>query len=153
MCTPIARQATTACSRGENGGSGLICACGGHLTAQRLSGLLSIARRSLLSRLLPASPAGCMPLTVSMTYGMTPVMSVAKITISIDEQVLHRVDRLVQSRVFPNRSQAIQAAVQEKLARLEKTRLAQECAKLDPAFEQALADEGLATEIAEWPEY
>ena len=36
---------------------------------------------------------------------------------------------------------------------MEKTRLAQECAKLDPAFEQALADEGLAAEVDEWPEY
>ncbi len=88
-----------------------------------------------------------------MTYGMTPAMNAAKITISIDENLLKRVDKLVQSHVFLNRSQAIQAAVQEKIVRLEKTRLAQECAKLDPAFEQALADEGLAAEVDEWPEY
>ncbi len=88
-----------------------------------------------------------------MTYGMTPAMSAAKITISIDENLLKQVDKLVQSHVFLNRSQAIQAAVQEKIARLEKIRLAQECAKLDPAFEQALADEGLAAEVDEWPEY
>jgi Arc/MetJ-type ribon-helix-helix transcriptional regulator len=80
-------------------------------------------------------------------------MSVAKITISIDEHLLNRVDRLVQSHVFLNRSQAIQAAVQEKVTRLDKTRLAQECAKLDPTFEQAMADEGLIGEVTEWPEY
>lgn len=80
-------------------------------------------------------------------------MNVAKITISIDEHLLNRVDRLVQSQVFPNRSQAIQAAVQEKVARLDKTRLAQQCAKLDPTFEQAMADEALVGEVAEWPEY
>ncbi|MDQ2686527.1 MAG: ribbon-helix-helix domain-containing protein [Armatimonadota bacterium] len=80
-------------------------------------------------------------------------MSVAKITISIDEQLLHRLDTLVQARLFPNRSQAVQSAVEEKITRLGKTRLAQECAKLDPAEEQALADMGLASEVSQWPPY
>jgi metal-responsive CopG/Arc/MetJ family transcriptional regulator len=80
-------------------------------------------------------------------------MGVAKITISIDEQLLSRLDVLVQSRIFSNRSQAVQSAVQEKVARLGKTRLAQECAKLDPQEEQCLADEGLAAEVAQWPPY
>lgn len=80
-------------------------------------------------------------------------MSAAKITISIDQQLLNRIDTLVQSRIFPSRSQAVQTAVQEKLARLGKTRLAQECAKLDPQEEQSLAEEGLAAEVAQWPPY
>ena len=80
-------------------------------------------------------------------------MSVAKITLSIDERLLNRLDVLVQSQIFPSRSQAVQSAVQEKIARLGKTRLAQECAKLDPAEEQALADEGLAAEASQWPPY
>ncbi len=80
-------------------------------------------------------------------------MNAAKITISLDPQLLSRLDRLVETRVFPNRSQAVQTAVQEKLARLHKTRLAQECAKLDPSEEQALADLGLATEVGQWPPY
>ncbi len=80
-------------------------------------------------------------------------MGVAKITISIDEQLLNRLDVLIQSRIFSNRSQAVQSAVQEKVARIGKTRLAQECAKLDPQEEQALADEGLAAEVAQWPPY
>lgn len=80
-------------------------------------------------------------------------MSVAKITVSIDEQLLNRLDLLVQSRVFPSRSQAVQSAVQEKITRLSKTRLAQECAKLDPVEEQELADEGLAAEVPQWPPY
>ena len=80
-------------------------------------------------------------------------MSVAKITISIDERLLNRLDVLVQSQIFPSRSQAVQSAVQEKIARLGKTRLAQECAKLDPAEEQALAGEGLAAEASQWPPY
>jgi metal-responsive CopG/Arc/MetJ family transcriptional regulator len=80
-------------------------------------------------------------------------MSVSKVTISIESGLLRRVDHLVKSRVFSNRSQAIQAAVEEKVARLDNNRLAQECAKLDKAQEQALADEGLASEVAEWVEY
>jgi metal-responsive CopG/Arc/MetJ family transcriptional regulator len=80
-------------------------------------------------------------------------MGVAKVTISIESSLLRRVDNLVKSRVFSNRSQAIQAAVEEKVSRLDSNRLAQECAKLDKAQEQALADEGLASEVAEWLEY
>jgi metal-responsive CopG/Arc/MetJ family transcriptional regulator len=80
-------------------------------------------------------------------------MGRSKVAISLDESTLNRLDKLVQKQVFPNRSQAIQEAVDEKLARLEKSRLAQECAKLDPAYEKALAEEGLSEDLAEWPEY
>jgi metal-responsive CopG/Arc/MetJ family transcriptional regulator len=80
-------------------------------------------------------------------------MSVAKVTISIDESLLNRIDRLVRVRVFPSRSQVIQQALEEKIARIDRTRLAHECSKLRPAEEQALADEGLAGEAAQWPEY
>ena len=51
------------------------------------------------------------------------------------------------------RSQAVLVAVREKLQRLERSRLARECAKLDPATEQALAEEGLSRDAEEWPEY
>lgn len=80
-------------------------------------------------------------------------MGRSKVAISLDESTLNRLDKLVQKQVFPNRSQAIQEAVAEKLARLERSRLAQECAKLDPAFEKALAEEGLSEDLAKWPEY
>ena len=80
-------------------------------------------------------------------------MGRSKVAISLDESTLNRLDKLVRKQVFPNRSQAIQEAVAEKLARLERSRLAQECAKLDPVFEKALAEEGLSGDLAEWPEY
>jgi metal-responsive CopG/Arc/MetJ family transcriptional regulator len=80
-------------------------------------------------------------------------MARSKVAISLDESTLERLDRLVKKQVFPNRSQAIEEAVAEKLARLEKSRLAQECAKLDPAFEKTLAQEGLSEDLAESPEY
>ncbi len=80
-------------------------------------------------------------------------MSAAKVTISIDESLLKKVDHLVKTRVFHSRSQAIQLAIQEKVTRIDKTRLARECSKLDKSFEQSLANEGLETEIDEGPEY
>lgn len=77
----------------------------------------------------------------------------AKVAISLDESTLKRLDKLVERAVFSNRSQAIQEAVEEKLARLERSRLAKECAKLDPTFERALAEEGMSEDATEWPEY
>lgn len=80
-------------------------------------------------------------------------MNRTKVAISIDQKTLSQLDRLVKKHIFPNRSQAIQEAVDEKLKRLEKSRLARECSKLDPAFEKALAEDGLSEELSEWPEY
>lgn len=80
-------------------------------------------------------------------------MGKAKVAITLEEDTLEKVDRLIRKHIFPNRSQAIQEAVKEKLARLERSRLAAECAKLDPAFERALAEEGLSKDAAAWPEY
>ena len=51
-------------------------------------------------------------------------MARSKVTISLDESTLDRLDRLVRKQVFPKRSQAIEEAVTEKLARLEKSRQA-----------------------------
>ena len=80
-------------------------------------------------------------------------MAASKIAITIDNNLLKRLDILVKSKFFPNRSKAIQSAVAEKLTRLEKSRLALECAKLDQNFEQSLAEEGFSMEMEEWPEY
>ncbi len=77
----------------------------------------------------------------------------AKIAISLDGATLERLDRLVAEEFFPNRSQAIEEAVSEKLERLERSRLARECAKLDRDFEKGLAEEGVSADSAEWPEY
>jgi metal-responsive CopG/Arc/MetJ family transcriptional regulator len=77
----------------------------------------------------------------------------SKVVISLDRDTLKRLDRLIRQAVFPNRSQAVQAAVDEKLARLDRRLLAQECAKLDPVFERALAEEGMSEVLASRPEY
>ncbi|MFQ6117869.1 MAG: CopG family ribbon-helix-helix protein [Candidatus Bipolaricaulia bacterium] len=80
-------------------------------------------------------------------------MAKERVAIMIDRELLRKLDRLVAEKRFPSRSRAIQEAVEEKLARLEHSRLARESAKLDKRFEQKLADEGLAGETMEWPEY
>ena len=80
-------------------------------------------------------------------------MRTSKVAISIEKATLEQLDRLVRNKVFPSRSRAIQEAIEEKLSRLQRTRLAEECAKLDPVAEQALAEEGLSEELAQWPEY
>lgn len=80
-------------------------------------------------------------------------MSTQKVAITLEEKTLAKLDRFVKARVFPNRSKAIQEAVEEKLDRMDRRRLARECAKLEPADEQRMAAEGLPLELARWPEY
>ena len=80
-------------------------------------------------------------------------MGRTKVAITLDAETLSRLDRLVKEDIFPNRSRAIQQAVEEKLVRMERNRLARECAKLDSTFEKALAEEGLSGELDQWPEY
>ncbi len=77
----------------------------------------------------------------------------AKIAITLDEKIVRQLDYLVGQRAYKNRSQVIQEAVAEKLERLSRGRLASECAKLDPVAEQGLADEGIAEDLKNWPEY
>ena len=80
-------------------------------------------------------------------------MSTAKIAITLEENLLRDLDLLVKERVFPNRSNLIQEAVKEKLFKINNIRLATECSKLDPSYEQALAEEGMDEELELWPEY
>ena len=80
-------------------------------------------------------------------------MSVAKVTVSIESDVLKQLDRLVTENVFSNRSQAVHTAVKEKIARVNKSRLARACEMLDPVEEQAFAEIGVSADLEEWPEY
>jgi Arc/MetJ-type ribon-helix-helix transcriptional regulator len=82
-----------------------------------------------------------------------PTMPKTKVAITLDSELIDRLDKLVKADRFPNRSRAIEVAVREKLERLERGRLARECAKLNPNEEQAFADEGLALDRDTWPEY
>lgn len=80
-------------------------------------------------------------------------MKYAKVAISIEESVLKKIDRLVKAKTFASRSQALQKAAESALEKIERSRLAAECAKLDKRAESKLADEGLSRDLEEWPDY
>ena len=59
----------------------------------------------------------------------------------------------MNTRAFRNRNKASQEAVKQKLKRIDRRRLARECAKLDPDEEKRFSEEGLSLELSRWPEY
>ena len=80
-------------------------------------------------------------------------MPKSKVAVTLEADLLLQVDALVRQHRFESRSQAIESAVRAELGRLRRTRLAEACSRLDPQEEQALAEEGLAQDFAEWSEY
>ena len=80
-------------------------------------------------------------------------MSTTKVAITLDEELVERIDRLIAERRFPSRSRAIQLAVKAQMDRLDRRRLSRECAKLDPKIEQQVAEEGASYDLESWPEY
>ena len=78
-------------------------------------------------------------------------MPKARVALTLDASLVDRVCTLVPEQRYRNRSQAVEAALSEKLDRLAGIRLATECRKLDPAVEQHLAEEDLTADS--WPEY
>jgi metal-responsive CopG/Arc/MetJ family transcriptional regulator len=80
-------------------------------------------------------------------------MGTAKVAITLDEELLERLDRLVAEKRFPSRSRAIALAVRAQIDRLDRRRLARESAKLDPAYEQRVAEQGVSYDLESWPEY
>jgi len=80
-------------------------------------------------------------------------MRTMKVAVTMDRRTLAKLDQLVKNRGLPSRSSVVQEAVEEKLARMNRNRLARESAKLDPKFEKAMAEEGLSLDLDQWPEY
>jgi Arc/MetJ-type ribon-helix-helix transcriptional regulator len=80
-------------------------------------------------------------------------MPKTKVALTLETSLLDQVDDLVQRKRFRNRSQAVEAALADKLHRLARTRLARESARLNPREEKRLADEGLQDAFESWPEY
>lgn len=80
-------------------------------------------------------------------------MPKTKVALTLDATLLQRVDELVAKQRFRNRSQAVEAALADKIQRLARTRLARESAKLNAQDEKRFADEGLADDVETWPEY
>ena len=95
--------------------------------------------------------APTLALPSGMTYSHT--MPRSKIAVTLDRDTLARIDRLVRDGVFPNRSRAIQHALDDHLERVGRTRLARECARLDRASERALAEQGMESDLSRWPAY
>lgn len=81
-----------------------------------------------------------------------------RIGVTLDEKTLHRLDVYARKTAASSRSQAIREALmvtleRQERSRLKRARLERECAKADPKYEHALAEEGLAQDALEWPEY
>ena len=76
-----------------------------------------------------------------------------KVAVTLERRLLDEVDALVAAAQYRSRSQAIEAAVADTLGRRARTRLAAECANLDPREERARAEEGLGREGVAWPAY
>ena len=76
---------------------------------------------------------------------------VQKIAVTLDQSTVADLDRWVREGRYPNRSRALQSAVDLLTEREKRTRLARELAKLDPQEEKRLAEQGLGDRA--WPEY
>ena len=78
-------------------------------------------------------------------------MSTLNVMIELEPSLLAKVDDFVQAHVFRSRKDAVEAAVREKIQRLESQRqFLDECQKLNPAEEQSMAEEWLDGELESW---
>ena len=76
---------------------------------------------------------------------------VRKIAVTLDQSAVADLDRWVRVGKYPNRSRALQSAVNLLSEREKRTRLARELAKIDPKEEKQMAEQGLGD--GAWPEY
>lgn len=76
---------------------------------------------------------------------------VRKIAVTLNPNTVADLDRWVREGRFPNRSRALQSAVDYFAERDKRNRLVRELNKLDRAEESRLAEEGLGDES--WPIY
>jgi len=75
---------------------------------------------------------------------------VTKIAVTLEQKTVADLDRWVREGRYPNRSRALQSAVDMLSEREKRSRLARELAKLDPVAEKKMAEEGLGD--GSWPE-
>jgi Arc/MetJ-type ribon-helix-helix transcriptional regulator len=66
-----------------------------------------------------------------------------KIAVTLETETVAELDRWVREGKYPNRSRALQSAVDLLAERDSRQRLTRELAKLDRREEQRMADEGL----------
>ena len=123
-----------------------------HAQAGQLEGRRR-ARPPVDAQHLVALPGGRKPpsaLRQSRMFCHTHCM-VQKIAVTLDQRTVADLDRWVREGRYPNRSRALQSAVNLLSEREKRTRLARELAKIDPKEEMQLAEQGLGDHA--WPEY
>ena len=76
---------------------------------------------------------------------------VRKIAVTLDQKTVADLDRWVSEGKYPNRSRALQSAVNLLSEREKRTRLTRELAKIDPQEEKQMAEQGLGDRA--WAEY
>jgi Arc/MetJ-type ribon-helix-helix transcriptional regulator len=76
---------------------------------------------------------------------------VQKIAVTLDRRSVADLDRWVREGKYPNRSRALQSAMNLLSEREKRTRLVRELAKIDPQEERLLAGQDLGDRA--WPEY
>ena len=86
----------------------------------------------------------------SSTFCHTEGM-VQKIAVTLDQRTVADLDRWVSEGRYPNRSRALQSAVNLLSEREKRTRLARELNRINPREEKQLAEQGLGDRS--WPEY
>ena len=78
-------------------------------------------------------------------------MSAASVMIELEPSLLAKLDGFVAGHLFRSRSDAVATAVREKIDRLKsRSQFLAECQKLDPAEEQAFAEEWLDGKRTAW---
>ena len=96
------------------------------------------------------SPAGDRLIDESRMKCHTQVM-LRKIAVTLDPNTVADLDRWVREGRYPNRSRALQSAVDYFAKSDKRNRLVRELNKLDRAEESGLAEEGLGDKS--WPTY
>jgi Arc/MetJ-type ribon-helix-helix transcriptional regulator len=76
---------------------------------------------------------------------------VQRIAVTLDRGTVADLDRWVKEGKYPNRSRALQSAVNILSEREKRTRLVRELAKIDPKEEKQLAEQDLGDRA--WPKY
>jgi Arc/MetJ-type ribon-helix-helix transcriptional regulator len=76
---------------------------------------------------------------------------VQKVAVTLEKRTVGDLDRWVREGKYPNRSRALQAAVNLLADRERRTRLARELSKLDRQEECRMAEEGIGD--ASWPKF
>lgn len=80
-------------------------------------------------------------------------MPTKKITITLEENTVDDIDKLVKVNKYKSRSKAIQKAIEEYLKMAEKQKLYDQIDKLDEEEEMKVAEESMEAVNEIWDEY